>query len=150
MKNLSGKNFSPQKFFMSLPTGLVLVAHASRLAGRTSGGWNYIEHEAYLNESTEESLTTDKRKWLYSEVFGITVRTPRSCAKNESFYDVTPVLEQAASGDPGYIPAELLQKMYCDFSHCPYFQKRRSGHAAGVPVNIAKPFLCPLKDKVGK
>jgi len=29
--------------------------------------------------------------------------------------------------------------MYCDFSHCPNFQKRRPGHAAPVPVHPAKP-----------
>jgi len=51
----------------------------------------------------------DKRKRLYSEVFCRRVRAPRSRAKYDDFYDRTPVLDKALSGEPDSMPLELLR-----------------------------------------
>jgi len=85
------------------------VAHTSVPAGRNPTGRHYKEHEAYLYKSAEKNLPPDKRKRLYSEVFGSKVRAPRSRAKYDDFYDVTPVLDKAVSGDPNHMPVELLR-----------------------------------------
>jgi len=62
-----------------------------------------------LYKSAEKNLAPDKRKRLYSEVFGSQVRAPRSRAKYDDFYDVTPVLDKAVSGDPNCMAVELLR-----------------------------------------
>jgi len=62
-----------------------------------------------LYKSAEKNPTPDKRKRLYSEVFGSTVRKPRSRAEGDDFYDVTPNLGKAVSCDPSSMPVELLR-----------------------------------------
>jgi len=62
-----------------------------------------------LYTSSEKNLTPNKRKRLYLEVFGSTVRTPRSRAKYEDLNDVTPVLAKTVSGEPGSMTLELLR-----------------------------------------
>jgi len=57
------------------------VADASMPAGRKPDGRYYNEPEAYLYKIAEKKLTPDKRKRLYSQVFGSNVRTPRSRSK---------------------------------------------------------------------
>jgi len=59
--------------------------------------------------SAEKNLAPDKRKRLHLEVFERQVRAPRSRAKYDEFYDGTPVLDKAVSGDPDSMPVELLQ-----------------------------------------
>jgi len=64
-----------------LPTGTgPEVAHTSVPAGRNPGGRHYKDYEAYLYKSAEKNLAPDKRKRLYSEVFGSHVRASRSRA----------------------------------------------------------------------
>jgi len=77
-------------------------------AGRNPDEQHYKENEAYLYKSAEENLTPNKRGRLYSGIFGSNVRTPRSLAKHDDFYDVTPVLDKAVSGDPVFMQMELL------------------------------------------
>jgi len=64
-----------------------------------------------LYKSAKKNLTPGKRKRLYSEVFGSQVKAPRSRAKYDDFYDVIPVLGKAVSGEPHYIPVELLRNV---------------------------------------
>jgi len=78
-------------------------------AGRNPSGRHLKEHEAYLYKSAEKNVIPEKRKRLYSEVFGSQVGAPRSCVKYDDFYDVTPVLGKAVSGEPDSMPVELLQ-----------------------------------------
>jgi len=85
------------------------VAHASAPAGRNPSGRNYKENEAYLYKDAERNLTPDKQKQQYSEIFGSLLKTPRSRAKYDDFYDPTPVLDKAVSGKPGSMPVELLR-----------------------------------------
>jgi len=77
--------------------------------GRDPIGRHYKEHEACLYKSAERNLTPDKRKRLYSEVFGSRMRAPMSRAKYGDFYDVTPALDKAVSGEPDPMPLELLR-----------------------------------------
>jgi len=51
----------------------------------------------------EKNITPKKRKRLYSEVFGSTVRTARSREKYDDFNEVTPIFDKAVSGDPNSI-----------------------------------------------
>jgi len=85
------------------------VAHTSVPAGRNTSGRHYKEHEAYLYKSADKNLTTDKRKRLYSKVFGSQVKAPRSRAKYDDFYDVTRVLDKAVSYEPHSMQVELLR-----------------------------------------
>jgi len=62
-----------------------------------------------LYKSAGKNLTPDKRKRLYSEVLGSQVKAPRSRAKYDDFYDASPVLDKAVSGEPHSMPVELLQ-----------------------------------------
>jgi len=82
------------------PTGPE-VAHSSVPAGRDPSGRHYKEHEAYLY-----NLKTDKRKRLYSEVFGSQVKFPGLAQSTMIFYYVTPLLEKAVSGEPDSMPVE--------------------------------------------
>jgi len=118
-------------------------------AGRNPGGRYYKEHEAYLYNSADKNLTPNKRKRLYSQVFGGTVKSPRSRAKYDDFNDVTPVSDKAEAGYPSSTGASTKQ-MYCDFPHFSHCQKLKPGHGAVVPVQLAKQFLCPFLDKVVK
>jgi len=85
------------------------LARTSLPAGRNPSVRYYKEHEAYLYQSAEKNLTPDKRKRLYSEVFGSPVIKLRSRAKYDDFHDVTPVLDKAVSGDRESMPVELLR-----------------------------------------
>jgi len=77
--------------------------------GRNPNGRHFKEHEAHLYKSAEKNLTPDKRKRLYSEVFGSQVRAPKSRAKYDDFYHITPILDKAVSGEPDSMPVELLR-----------------------------------------
>jgi len=91
------------------PTGTgTEVARTSVPAGRNPGGRHYKEDESYLQKSAGMNLAPDKRKRLYSEVIGSQVRAPRSRAKYDLFYDATPLLNKAVSGEPDSMPVELL------------------------------------------
>jgi len=80
------------------------LAHPGLPAGRNPRGRFYKEHEAYLYKIAENNLTSNKRKRLYSEVFGSRVRKPRSRAKYDDLYYFTPVLYKEVSGDPNSMP----------------------------------------------
>jgi len=59
------------------------LAHTSVPAGRNPSGRHYKEHQVYLYKSGELNLTPDKRKRLYSDVFGSQLSAPWFRAKKQ-------------------------------------------------------------------
>jgi len=94
---------------------------------------------------------TSHRKPETALLGGCTVRTPGSRAKYEDFYEVTPVLDKALSGDPGYLPLELRRnKCIVIFRIFPI--SRSADLATQLPYlfTSSKPFLCPLLRQGGE